>query len=696
MINFAVCIFLSAFLLFQIQPIISKTLLPWFGGTQAVWSSAMLFFEIALTGGYAYSNWLVRRKKSQKQSILHLILMGISVCLVVYLWIIWPSPITPASSWKPVNTTFPFLYIFFLLTISVGLPFFVLSTNSPLMQAWFSRKNPGKSPYWLYALSNIGSLLGLILYPILIEPMLTIQWQGWIWTGGYLLFVAIAGYNAIQSLQTVQEPITVGRDPLPDDAQKPKKSVQALWILLSACASLMVLAVTNQITQEVAVIPFLWVLPLAIYLLSFVLAFSSQRWYQRGLFTLVFLIGTGGVIFVNIYPSTNYIVQIIIYNLLLFAIAMICHGELYALRPKAFLLTRFYLMVSIGGAIGGVIVNLVAPYIFRGYWEFKVGLVFVGLLLAILSYPRTRTLTRSAFWYRILVGVMAIAVTGSVFYLFFFSTSKDLFAHRNFYGVVNVLQKEVGNNQQKANLLVHGSTIHGFQYIDAGLRDTPTGYYSKDSGVGLAIVSNPHYGSGMIVGILGLGTGTLAAYGQPGDYYRFYEINPVVVDLANGQGGYFSFIKDSQATIDIAIGDARISLERELNEGIKNDFDILVLDTFSSDSIPVHLVTRQAFDIYLQNLAPDGLIAAHISNSHLDLKPIFWKLAQYYNLEIAIVNNYSKDDPGAFQSEWVLLTKNSELLDVPALVNKTDKMDGYRTNIRLWTDDYSNLFQILK
>jgi spermidine synthase len=695
MINFAVCIFLSAFLLFQIQPIISKTLLPWFGGTQAVWSSAMLFFEIALTGGYAYSNWLVNRKKTRKQTIIHLILMGISVCLVIYLWIIWPSPITPAESWKPANITTPFLHVFFLLTISVGLPFFVLSTNSPLMQVWFSRKYPANSPYWLYALSNIGSLLGLILYPILIEPMLTIQWQGWIWTGGYLVFVLIAAYNAIKSVQIVPATTTVESLPIPIDTEKPKKRIQTLWIVLSATASLMVLAVTNQITQEVAVIPFLWVLPLAVYLLSFVFAFSGKRWYRRRIFTLLFLVGTCATVFISVFPSTNFIIQIIIYNFLLFIITMICHGELYALRPQAFFLTRFYLMVSIGGAIGGVIVNLIAPYIFRGYWEFKIGLAFVGIFLAILSLPRTQT--RSAFIYRILVGVMTIAVTASVIQLVFFSTSKDLFSQRNFYGVVRVLQREDKNNQHKTNNLIHGSTFHGFQYLDPDLRDIPTSYYSRNSGVGLAILNNPHYGSGMRVAVLGLGVGTLAAYGQPGDYYRFYEINPVIVDLANGQGGYFSFIKDSQATIDIVIGDARISLEKELNAGVESDFDILVLDTFSSDSIPVHLVTRQAFEIYLKNLAPDGLIAAHISNNQLDLRPIFWQLAQFYKLDIALVSSLpEKADPGAYQSEWVLLSRNSELLEAPALAGKIDRMVGYHTNIRLWTDDYSNLFQILR
>ena len=695
MINYAVCIFLSAFLLFQIQPVITKVLLPWFGGTPAVWSSAMLFFQLALTGGYAYSNWLIKNIKSRKQTIMHLILMGISVFLVIYLWIIWPSPITPDGSWKPVNITYPVLHIFFLLTISVGLPFFVLSTNSPLMQSWFSRKNPGHSPYWLYALSNIGSLLGLIAYPTLVEPMLSLQWQGWVWTGGYIIFVIIAGLNAILTLQGIQPPVNVKSNLNTNNGETANKRIQTLWILLSACASLLVLAVTSQITQEVAVIPFLWVLPLTIYLLSFVLAFSSTRWYHRGIFTILLLLGTCGWFFIIIYPLTNFIIQITVYSFILFAAAMICHGELYALRPQPSLLTRFYLMGSIGGAIGGFFVNLVAPYIFSGYWELYFGFAFVWILLAILSYQREGT--RSGFRLGLLVGAMATATTIFIIFFIFNSSIGNLYIHRNFYGVVRVKQMEVGKYQKEANVLVHGSTIHGFQFLDTNLRDTPTSYYSKESGVGLAILNNPHYGSGMRVGILGLGVGTLAAYGQTGDYYRFYEINPVIVDLANGQGGFFSFIKDSRSTIDIVVGDARISLEKELNAGLRNGFDILVLDTFSSDSIPVHLVTKQAFDIYLQNLAQDGLIAAHITNERLDLRPVFWQLAQFYNLDMAIIQNPPKEnDPAAFQSIWVLLSRNSKLFEAPGLADRLVPLVGFSTNTRLWTDDYSNLIQILR
>jgi len=694
-INFAVSIFLSAFLLFQIQPIISKTLLPWFGGTPAVWSSAMFFFEIVLTGGYAYANWLIRNNASKKQTWTHLVLMGISVCLLIYLALGWPSPITPSANWKPANITTPVLYIFFLLTISVGLPFFVLSTNSPLMQAWFSRKNPGRSPYWLYALSNIGSMLGLLAYPIVIEPMLTLQLQGRIWTIGYVLFVIIAGYNAIMALKVTGSETTIEMDRSSEAVKRPGKSVQTMWVLLSACASLLVLAVTSQITQEVAVIPFLWVLPLAIYLLTFALAFSSKRWYRRGIYSILLALGTGGWFYLIFNPLTNFVLQIIIYNFLLFAAAMICHGELYSMRPHASQLTHFYLLVSIGGATGGLIVSLVAPLVFRGYWELYIGFAFIWILLARLSYRPT--VSRSGFLKNILVGVCATVVTVFMFFNMINSASGNLYIQRNFYGVIRVRQMLVEKNRQLANIMVHGSTIHGLQFLDPGLRDMPTSYYSQGSGVGLAIRNNPHYGAGMRVGVLGLGIGTLAAYGQPGDVYRFYEINPFSLDLANGQGGFFSFIKDSPATIEIVLGDARISLEKELKAGLKNDFDVLVLDTFSSDSIPVHLVTKEAFDIYLKNLAPDGLIAAHITNERLDLRPVFWQLAQFYGLDIAIVQNSpGTDSPGAFQSIWVLLTRNSKLLDAPALANRLDRLTGFSTNIRLWTDDYSNLIQILK
>lgn len=694
MITYALCIFLSAFLLFQIQPLISKTLLPWFGGTPALWTTAMLFFQILLTGGYAYANWLVRLRSTKKQTIIHLGLLAVSVCLIAALWILWPSPITPDDNLKPVNNTHPIAWLFFLLTISVGLPFFVLSTNSPLMQAWFGRKYPNRSPYWLYALSNTGSLLGLVAFPFVFEPLFSIRWQGWIWAGCYLLFVVLVAFNALRTPQNGRSLVNITETSVKKEPQPLKKSTQTFWILFSACASILLLAVTSQITQEVAAIPFLWVIPLALYLLSFVLTFSDKGWYNRKKFTAFLLAATLACFYVLLKPETHFITQIIIYNFFLFTAVMICNGELYALRPHAARLTRFYLLGSVGGAFGGLFVNLVAPLLFKGYWELFVGLAFVWILLAIV-WPRTNAPSRfkPGFW---VVGMADVVVIVCIYFIIT-STSGSLFVKRNFYGVVTVRQHEIGANQLTANLLVHGTTMHGFQFIDPALRGTPTSYFSKNSGVGLAILNNPHYGSGMRVGVLGLGAGTLAAYGQPGDMYRFYEINPVMVDLATGLNGYFSNIEDSQAAITIVTGDARLSLEKELSSGVNNSFDLLVLDTFSSDSIPVHLVTREAFDVYLQNLAPNGMVAAHISNSRLDLRPVFWQLAQYYDLEMAVVQTPAdENDPASAQSVWVLLTRNSQLLQEPALLNRTGSLNGFRRDIRLWTDDYSNLTQLLR
>jgi spermidine synthase len=696
MIPYAIGIFLSAFLLFLIQPILSKALLPWFGGGASVWSSAMVFFQVVLTGGYAYSNWLVMKKNRKAQTTIHLILVTLSVLLLACFWIFWSSPITPSAAWQPVTITQPFLQIFLLLAVSAGLPLFLLSANSPLMQAWSLRLNPSGAPYWLYSLSNIGSILGLLIYPIVVEPALSRPWQERIWSGGYLIFACLVVINAIRAHRSLSAKITDEKDLPTQVKEKPNGRKTALWVLLSALGSLMLLAVTNTLTQEVAATPFLWVLPLTIYLLTFVLAFSSKQRYHRGFFTTLLLFGTVVWILNTLLPALNFMVEITIYCFLLFSAAMICHGELYALRPSPTQLTRFYLMVSCGGALGGFFVSFLAPLIFQGYWELYLGVACIWILLAILAlkspaakskinvYPAVNTIT-------------AVLVILHLGLLIFYSVTENQYIRRNFFGVVQVRHVETGDALQEANVLVDGETMHGLQLLDATVRDLPTSYYSAESGIGLAIKNHPRYGSGLRVGILGLGTGTLAAYGQTGDVYRFYEINPAVIDLAKGKGGYFSFLQDSQANIDIIPGDARISLEKEASAGVRNDFDILVLDTFSSDSIPVHLVTSEAFQIYLQNLAPDGLIAVHITNVRLDLRPVFWQLAQKYQMGFAVIENpVISDKPEVFAATWVLLARDPAMLELPALADRATGGIDFRTDIRLWSDDYSNPFQLLK
>src|SRR5215212_163800 len=692
MLIFAISIFLSAFLLFQIQPMIGKLILPWFGGTPAVWSTLMLFFEVLLTCGYAYAYWLIGRVRARRQPIVHLTLITIALLLLVLFSLTWKSPITPDSTWKPDPGNSPILEIFKLLTISVGLPYFILATNGPLMQAWFSRLFPQRSYTRLYALSNVGSLLGLLTYPFLIEPILSLRLQGWIWSVGFVLFGFLASWIALRSAR-----VTVIMQPKADSVslmEKPSFALISLWVTLSATASLFLLSVTNQITQEVAVIPFLWVLPLAIYLFSFILTFSGERGYHRRFYAILFVFSAALTVFVMLNATNLHIYwQLLAYCLLLFASCMLCHGELYFLRPSAEHLTLFYLMVSVGVALGGLFVSLISPLIFNGYWEFFVGLAMaVAILLTILRKNRVGNFVARARFVLTVFGLvtMMLAVLSTYF-------SGALYTKRNFYGVIRVRQAQVGNPPQEVDLMSHGITVHGLQFVNSSLRNVPTTYYVQESGAGLAILNHPKYkmNEPMRVGLLGLGIGTLVSYGRPGDDYYLYEINPIVIDLAQGKGNYFSFLKDSQANITTVLGDARISLEEELGEGHPQNFDVLVLDTFSSDSIPVHLATKEAFALYLAHLAPDGIIAAHITNLHLDLQPIFWKLAQYYHLSMVRVN-YDGDSKGGYISHWILLTRDPALLKVPAILKHIVDLSGYSNSIKLWTDDYSNLFQILK
>jgi hypothetical protein len=694
---FAISVFLSAFLLFQVQPMIGKFILPWFGGTPAVWSTVMLFFQVLLTGGYAYAYWLIGRIKGARQSSIHIGLSVLALIVLVALAFIWSSPVTPPETFKPSDVSFPVLNIFQLLLISVGLPYFVLAANGPLMQAWFSRIFPQQSYARLYSLSNLGSLLGLLAYPVLIEPNLSLKNQGWLWSGGFILFGLLIVWIAARAQNQREVPsLPLRSQPFTDSAlrsfeTRPTPALMSMWIALSATASLLLLSVTNQISQEVAVIPFLWILPLMLYLLSFILTFSGERGYKRKVYVVLFALSVGLLIYVlfNLESVTIYL-QIFAYCALMFSACMLCHGELYLLRPDSSHLTSFYLMVSIGGALGGIFVSLIAPVIFNGYWEFMVALAMtLALWLTVL---RTGRNTNHTAWARFMLTVFLLA---TVSLSLVSGISGILFADRNFYGVIRVREFTPSGSNEPAYAMSHGVTVHGLQFIKPELRDVPTTYYIRDGGAGLALLNHPRASQGLKVGMLGLGIGTLAVYGQPGDEYRLYEINSIVVDLAEGQGGYFSFVNDSQANVTTVLGDARISLEQELAEGNPQNFDVLVLDTFSSDSIPVHLVTKEAFDLYLKHLAPDGIIAAHISNLHLDLKPVFWQLAKYYGLQIALVD-YTGDDNGGYPTEWLLLARDPALLQIPAIRAHTEDMSNYSTDVQLWTDDYSNLFQILK
>ncbi len=700
MIPFVLSIFVSAFLLFQIQPMISRYILPFFGGTPAVWSTVQLFFQIFLTGGYAYAFWLIRRIPPKKQAWLHGSILLLSLALLVTLGILWPSPITPGAAWKPVSVDTPILDIFKLLLVAVGLPYFLLSTNSPLMQAWFARSLPGRSPYWLYALSNIGSLLGLLAYPFAIEPNLTLKTQGWTWATGYLLFVLLAGYGAFRARRSTQEVPEVQETGVgATTGTKPSFRVQALWVILSAIGTTLLLAVTSQITQEVAAIPLLWVVPLSIYLLTFILTYSGERWYNRKLYGVLIVISSLAFLWALVAVNSGFILRTAACCFFLFVSCMICNGETYRLRPDPSRLTRFYLMTSIGGALGGIFVNLVAPFVFKGYWELLIGFGLVlGLSLAVfVTRKSSRPELRIKFISNIMIGLTVMLVVGFSLYGSLGGTAYgDMFQARNFYGIVRVKEVYPDDPEWHGYNVSHGITIHGLQFTAEDKRDQPTTYFARNSGIGLAILNHPRYGHGMRVGILGLGIGTLTAYGQPGDDYRLYEINPIMVSLAEGQGGYFSFMADNPAKKTVVLGDARLSLENELVKTGSNQFDLLAMDVFSSDSVPVHLITKEAFDIYLQHLAPDGILAVNISTRYIDLIPVMWQLAKYSNLSMVVIPTESDGNRLVSPSLWVLMSRSPAEFQLPAIADRIFPLDNYSTDIRLWTDDFSNLFQILR
>jgi hypothetical protein len=695
MAYFTISIFLSAFLLFQVQPMIAKYFLPWFGGTPAVWSTVMLFFQVLLTGGYAYASWL---NHSRRREVVHLALLSLSIAMIVILGLTWKSPITPSVNWKPGADASPVLEIFKLLMVSVGLPYFLISSNSPLIQSWFNQAFPCQPAYRLYALSNAGSLIALITYPVLVEPNFSLAWQGRIWSLMYLVFAGLAAFGAIRILRTKLKPSPELLPVMAKPALRPNMKDFSLWIALAATASILLLATTSHITQDIAVIPFLWVLPLTIYLLSFVLAFSGERWYSRkiymALFFVAFILNDWAIVNAR---NLSIPLQLGIFSFLLFVACMICHGELYHLRPNSSYLTTFYLMVSLGGAVGGILINFVAPYVFKGYWELPFGyVIFWLLLMAVVFFTRTPDQSRPVSSMNGILFSIALLISGVFTFQYIRSDLQDsLGSWRNFYGVIRVRENGLPGWDSHNYSLVHGRTIHGVQLLDTDRRDIPTTYYGETSGCGLAILNYPKRGEGMRLGILGLGIGTLSAYGQPGDVYKFYEINPVVVDLAEGEGGYFHYLQDSQAKVEIILGDARLSLERELEEEHPQQFDVMVLDVFSSDSIPVHLLDEQAFNLYLKHLAPGGILAVNISNSFLDLVPVVWTLADHFNLSRVLIN-----DPGngttIFSSIWMLLARDPALLQTHAIKERTTPMLNYTPHIRLWTDDYSNLFQILR
>ncbi len=671
---------LGAFLLFQVQPVISKFILPWFGGSPGVWTTCMLFFQVVLFGGYSYAH-LLAKCRPRTQAWVHGAALLIAALLL---------PIVPDAALKPTGAEEPVLRILMLLAWTVGFPYLVLSATSPLLQVWFSHLYPQRSPWRLYSLSNIGSLTALLTYPVLIETRWDVMTQAQIWSGVFVVFVLLMAVCAFTN-RTRPDVITPEGDPHPQaetHAIKPTWMRRVLWLLLPGFASLLLLSTTNHVCQDVAVIPFLWVAPLSLYLVSFIICFDHPRWYARSAWALpamaLLFFGSGMYQFDFGDWSPGFIFELCVLLAAMFAVCMVCHGELARLKPSTKYLTEYYLLMSAGGALGGLIVSIVAPLMFDTYMEWSLALLAGFMLVAWAAFAGLPAFLRIK---PAAIGWAALTLTGVVYMSEWeFSFEERLERHRDFYGMLSVNEYEDDDNGETLRSFISGTIKHGRQNMTpAKLRD-PLTYYSRPTGIGRALESLKTIPDAK-VGVIGMGAGTVACYAERGQTYRFYEINPSAVRLALK---YFTFIPDLEARgahYEAHLGDARLTLEHEAPQ----NFDVLLIDAFSGDSVPVHLLTREAFELYQRHMKPDGIIAVHITNHSLNLAPVVERAAREFGLHSIRIANKTEES-GCYPTDYVLLTRNTAFIQAnppvePAYARAID--------VPLWTDHRHNLFQIL-
>lgn len=693
---YAVVIFLSAFLLFAVQPLIARFILPWFGGGPGVWSTCMLFFQMLLVAGYGYAHLLHETLSRRGQMIVHIAVLIGAVALM---------PIVPGEAWKPVGSERPIAAILTLLLACLGGPYFVLSATGPLLQAWFSG-TPGSaraargSPYKLYAVSNAGSLLALLAYPFVVEPQLSRNVQALAWSWGFVLFAILCALVAVHATRTPGPPQSpAAADRSPQSSSEPDRSITVvdviLWMLLPACASIMLLAVTAKLSEEIAPIPFLWVLPLATYLLTFIVCFQWPTVYRRLIFGAGLLLCPWLTLLMVSNLGEGVREPIAILMAILFCTCMACHGETYRLRPPARMLTASYLAVACGGALGGAFVAVLAPLIFPSYWEYYIGLYgAMALVLACLwRDPRSRfhrggnrlhwmTLIALALLPAVLLARRAAQADHEV-----------ALRKRNFYGVLSLTITRAMDAATEFRKLMHGRISHGAQFVHPDIpeaRRAAATYYGPHTGMGLVLTNFPTAGP-LRVGVVGLGAGTACAYLDAGDMARFYEINPLVEQFAEHHFTYLDDARQRGASVDVILGDARLSLEREPSQKL----DVLVLDAFSGDAIPIHLLTAEAFAIYLRHLNEGGAILTHVSSQSVFLHPVVHKVAEQAGLQTVFFETQSDDANAHYATNWVLSTKNQRLLDEPAIKAAAIVPPG-RPILDLWTDDHASLLEVLR
>lgn len=671
---FALTILLGAFLVFQVQPVFSNSVLPWFGGTPAVWTTCMLFFQVVLFGGYLYAHLLSSWLQPKTQVIVH------SMMLIAAMMTL---PIEPDTAWKPTGGESPLLYLLSLLTINVGLPYFVLSSTGPLVQTWLSYRNPDNSVYRLFALSNIGSLVALLSYPFLFEPMLSLSNQSWFWSIGFGVY-AVCQLVLLAGLWRVTKPSAATKDlNAGTTISRPTRGHLQAWLLLPAFASVMLLAITNHVCRDVAVIPFLWVLPLSIYLLSFIISFDRPVWYRPKLFALICLCMMFLWTVADAINPEHWLPIEVLYNMaILFLVCMLCHGEVARIKPHTRFLTKYYLYLSAGGAIGGLIVGLICPLVFSSFVEYSFGMFATGVMAVVMLIAhRSWTaidfnldVVRRLKWAGVLVVLLATLMGAK-------NNRKGKIAmNRNFFGMVEILQYKNGRG------MVHGNTLHGSQFQKPNHR-IATSYFGAQSGIGRTLRFKTQQGP-IHVCTCGLGAGTMATYGRDGDKFEFIEINPVVEDFARQ---YFTFLEDSAADVSVHIGDGRLVLERSTDK-----YDVVAIDVFSSDAVPAHLLTVEAMQLYKDRVKQDGIIAVNVINRHLDIARQVHRLAHEIGWHSREIRADANPEQGMFKSQWVVISRTPDVFSDPIFGETITPAPEMIESTPAWTDQYHNLFSLLK